>query len=378
MQKVLADFDEAKDPHGGKCGTCHNPHVQDTPAAAVKSCTTAGCHSNWRDEPFHVGASHRSIAAQCLTCHAPHRAKVDASNCESCHLSVRSRGRLRPPLPFDTTKALRRVDATTAPRPPEATYSESRHSVVMVSIRDVGPRPQSGYYATLLERDDVTPQAEYTGVHLLPPPPARADSFPHARHAKLACLACHETGEGHGRLTFEAPRGCTICHHQAPTSARCASCHQKEEYAAAKRMTMTVSVPGHDPNPRPVDFVHALHATRPCVECHTTPVTLAPSPAKAQCKDCHSEHHAAGRTCSACHTIAEPKFAHRTLEAAHQRCDACHTATTIAELTPTRNFCSTCHAAKSKGHYEQKECSVCHFLAEPGVYRSRLTTSSPG
>jgi hypothetical protein len=36
MQKVLADFDPAKDPHGGKCGTCHNPHVQKT-AAAVKT-----------------------------------------------------------------------------------------------------------------------------------------------------------------------------------------------------------------------------------------------------------------------------------------------------------------------------------------------------
>jgi hypothetical protein len=250
--------------------------------------------------------------------------------------------------------------------------------VTTVSFRGGGPGPESCDAATLFEQDEATPQAEYSGVHLLPPPPARADSFLHARHAKLACLACHETGAGHGRLTFEPPRGCAICHHQAPTSARCASCHQKEEYAAAKRMTVTVSVPGHDPNPRPVDFLHALHATRPCVECHTTPVTLALSPAKAQCKDCHSEHHAAGRTCSACHTIADPKFAHRTLEAAHQRCDACHTATTIAELTPTRNFCSTCHAAKSKGHYEQKECSVCHFLAEPGVYRSRLTTSSPG
>jgi len=141
---------------------------------------------------------------------------------------------------------------------------------------------------------------------------------------------------------------------------------------------VTVLVPGHEPNPRPVDFLHALHTTRPCVECHTTPVTLALSPAKAQCKDCHSEHHAVDRNCSACHTIAEPKAAHRTLEAAHQRCDACHTATTIAELTPTRSFCSTCHAAKSKGHYEQKECSVCHFLAEPGVYRSKLLTSQPG
>ena len=116
MRQVLGDFDAAKDPHAGKCGTCHNPHTQKTPEAAAQTCTTSGCHSNWRDEPFHVGANHRRVGARCLTCHAPHQAKVDASNCAGCHADVRSRGRLRPPLPFDTTAALRRTSLT--PRSP--------------------------------------------------------------------------------------------------------------------------------------------------------------------------------------------------------------------------------------------------------------------
>ena len=377
MQKVLADFDEAKDPHGGKCGTCHNPHVQKTAAAAVKSCTTAGCHANWRDEPFHVGASHKQIAAQCLTCHVPHAAKVDASNCEGCHQSVRARGRLRPPLPFDTTKALKRADATTTPGPPDAAYADSRHSVMMGSTRGGGPSVESSDDATLFERDDVRPAAYYADAGLSRPPPGMADPFPHARHAKLACLVCHETGTGVGRLTFKPPRGCAICHHQAPTSGSCSTCHKTNEYTAVKHATMTVTVPGHEPQPRPVDFFHALHTKRTCLECHTTPVTRALSAAQAQCKDCHTDHHAVGRNCSACHRIADPKFAHRTLEAAHQRCDACHTATTVAELTPTRSFCSTCHATKAKGHYDQKECSVCHFLAEPAVYRASLITARP-
>ena len=377
MQKVLADFDEAKDPHGGKCGTCHNPHVQKTVSAAVKTCTTAGCHANWRDEPFHVGASHKAVAAQCLTCHLPHSARVDASNCEGCHVSVRSRGKLRPPLPFDTTKALRRTTAAPAPGPPDATYLGSGHSITMGSMSGGGPASDADEGTTIFARDEVRPAADYIGVRLSRPPPIEADSFRHARHAKLACLVCHETGTGVGRLTFKPPRGCAICHHQAPSSARCAACHETGEYAAVKHTTMTVTVPGHDPRPRPVDFFHAVHSKRTCLECHTSPVTLGLSTAQAQCKDCHTDHHAVDRNCSACHTIAEPKLAHRTLEAAHQRCDACHTAATIAELTPTRSFCSTCHTAKAKGHYEQKECSVCHFLAEPGVYRSRLLTSRP-
>jgi hypothetical protein len=377
MQKVLADFDAAKDPHGGKCGTCHNPHVQKTAAAAANSCTTSGCHANWRDTPFHVGASHKQIASRCLTCHVPHAARVDASDCEGCHRSVRSRGGLRPPLPFDTAKALRRADATPAAGSLVTAFADARQSLMMAPIARGGPAAESGDDAIAFERNDVSPAANYAASPLSRPPPSPAGPFPHARHAKLACLVCHTTGTGVGRLTFQPPRGCAICHHQAPASSRCATCHEKNEYMAVKHTTMTVTVPGHDPRPRPVDFFHAMHAKRACLECHTTPVTLALSTAQAQCKDCHSDHHAAGRNCSACHTAADPKLAHQSLETAHQRCDACHTATTIAELTPTRSFCSTCHAQKAKGHYDQKECSVCHFLAEPGTYRSRLITTPP-
>lgn len=216
-----------------------------------------------------------------------------------------------------------------------------------------------------------------SGTSLTRAPPAAADSFPHARHAsKLACLTCHETGAEHGRLTFEPPRGCAICHHQTPAEARCASCHQTEKYATPKQVTVTVKVAGRDPYARPVDFLHAKHVSRACVECHTTPVTLAPSPDAVQCKDCHGDHHTAGRDCSVCHASADPKSAHKTPETAHQRCDACHTSTTIARLTPTRSLCITCHVEKATKHHEEKECTICHFLVDPAAYRSKLTTSS--
>lgn len=216
-----------------------------------------------------------------------------------------------------------------------------------------------------------------SGTHGSSPPAVTADTFPHARHTTVACLECHALGAGHGRLKFERPAGCAACHHQESNQARCTSCHVTEKYATAKRMTVTVTVAGRQPRPRPVDFLHARHSSRPCAECHTTPGTLAPAPSKAQCKDCHSEHHVAGRTCSACHTLADPKIAHKTLDAAHQRCDACHTATTIARLVPTRSLCSTCHAAKARNHYDQKECTVCHFLADPEAYRAKLSTQKP-
>jgi nitrate/TMAO reductase-like tetraheme cytochrome c subunit len=357
MRQVLADFDERRDPHGGKCGMCHNPHTQETPQAAANSCATSGCHSNWRDEPFHMGQSHKNLGSRCLTCHMPHASKVDASSCQSCHERVRARGPYRPPLPFDTAAALRRSDAV----------PEREHRVSILPPENM-----------LVRLASVDSNLLTAGFGVGPPPaaPAEPDSFPHSRHEKLACLECHQTGDGHGELTFERPRGCAICHHQAPARSRCATCHQTAEYGAPRTATATVRVPGNPPRPRPVEFLHSAHTKKQCVDCHTTPVSLAPEAAKATCRDCHEDHHAAGRSCSSCHRITDPKVAHKTLEAAHQRCDACHTGSTVARLTPTRSFCSTCHTAKTTGHYDAKECSACHFLADPASLRPKLTSRS--
>src|SRR5690349_23204458 len=108
MQLLLKSFDPAADPHRGGCGMCHNPHRDVAPKQALKSCAQAGCHSAWRSVPFHMGAAHRKVAPRCETCHVPHAARVDASDCTGCHAQVRKRGGgLRPPMPFDTTRALR-------------------------------------------------------------------------------------------------------------------------------------------------------------------------------------------------------------------------------------------------------------------------------
>ena len=377
MRAVLADFDEGKDPHGGKCGLCHNPHTQKTAAAAVTSCAT--CHANWRDEPFHTGASHRRVAEQCLTCHVAHKSKVDASECQGCHESVRARGRLRPPVRFDTSAALRRGDtAATASLSANAGHAPVSLAAAHATFRVEPP----------VESPPDLPETAHRGGPFVPDagddamlfasPAAAPDSFAHARHQRIACLVCHQTGTGHGRLTFERPRGCAICHHQAPRQARCATCHQPEEYGAPKAKTVTITVSGHAPNPRDVEFVHSQHAARQCVECHTTPVTLALAPEKAQCSDCHTEHHTVDRNCSSCHRIAEPGRAHTSPEIAHRRCDACHERATVEQLTPTRSFCGTCHAAQRTNHYEPRECTVCHFLAEPAVHRTKLLTAPPG
>ncbi|HEV2751715.1 MAG TPA: hypothetical protein VGV12_14430 [Gemmatimonadales bacterium] len=351
MQAILADFDPVKDPHRGTCGFCHNPHVQKQAREAAQTCASAKCHADWRSDPFHVGKNHRAVSTNCTLCHEPHHAKVDASDCAGCHAAVKERraGKgLTPPLPFDTTAALRRVSAVPAMLP-------------------FGPRKGKGDGPFF---DDPPPGA--------PPPPRggplpAADSFPHARHKALSCITCHTSQSQRSRLTFQPPRGCQICHHQAPKTNDCRTCHTPGELAAPESVTATVTVAGAPPRAHATGFEHATHRALSCFACHTTPVSLDPDQKTLSCAACHDDHHAPGRRCTACHPGDAPEFrvAHAPPAEAHLGCDACHPAAIVARLVPDRMLCLTCHARQAD-HYPTRECTVCHFGATPEHFRPRL------
>ena len=354
MRGLLASFDPAKDPHGGSCGMCHNPHVDVEPTDARKSCSDGQCHADWRGVVFHVGKAHRKVAERCGTCHESHAARVDASDCTGCHESVRQGGRSNPPLPFDTLKALqqsRRLEPE--PDPPPARI----HGLVE-------PGRSRGH-------GDAPPPDDPPGERITPTA-SLADTFSHKTHRQLACITCHSTTSRTSDLTFQPPRGCQICHHQRPAKADCSACHQSEEIAPARAVTVQVQTPRQPPRDRPVGFEHAEHTEVSCTECHVAPVTLAPEPAVAACTACHDDHHAVGRDCAACHRTEAIVEAHARPVDAHRACDQCHTSSTVAALEPTRSFCLACHASETD-HYEQRECSVCHLQATPEQYRARLT-----
>ena len=341
MRTLLATFDPDDDPHGGSCGMCHNPHTDVRPKEALKSCAEAGCHSNWRSVDFHVGAAHRKVAARCQTCHSPHAARVDASDCTGCHAEVRKEGgRMRPPLPFDTTRALQQ------------------------SSRLMEPGRSRG-------RGDMPPPDEPPGSSITAAA-SPSDTFSHQRHRRLACLTCHDLRARGRTLTFEAPRGCQICHHQRPAASNCSNCHQVSELADPRPVTVQVAVFRHSLRPRQVDFDHSSHPEVACVKCHQAPVSLAPTPEAAGCKGCHDDHHRVDRDCATCHRTAQILPAHDSLVDPHLACNLCHASTTVAALTPSRSFCLACHDPKVN-HYAPKECTVCHLQATPEGYRARLT-----
>lgn len=336
MREVMRDFDPVLDPHGGQCGSCHAPHTQRTPAEAANTCGNAGCHADWRKVAFHTGPSHRGVATDCTSCHAPHRASTDASDCQGCHLRVRSASRRSPPIRFDTIAARLRA-------PPE-------------------PLRVAGEVATI-------PRARG---------PAMGSDFPHDPHQRVACLSCHETGDGHGGLTFETPRGCQLCHHESGTERRCTSCHVGNHAPPALARTVTIAMPDRAPVPRSVRFEHARHETRTCTECHSTVVSRAVAPDKAACDGCHVEHHAVGSSCTSCHTAGQLVLdVHRTPGFDHRGCDGCHTKAAIQRLTPTRAFCATCHVDQRSKHYEPRECSTCHFMLTPTEFSPQLLRRVP-
>lgn len=337
------NFDPSRDPHGGACGMCHNPHRQESPAAARASCTTAGCHDDWRKIPFHIGLQHRTTGQSCTLCHLPHQARVDPSDCSGCHAAVRARtrdARVRPPLPFDTTR-VRGVSAG----PPDDGVSHKGKG-------DAPPEP---------------PWRPTTSAALRASP----DTFPHDRHRSFACITCHVTQQAHGRLTFSPPRGCQACHHNDPAKLECTKCHEGGAPAAPQSLVVRVTVAGHAERERPVEFRHGAHEAVRCVGCHTEPVTLDPGPPAATCLGCHDDHHTAARECRTCHGGADPRAAHASLGEMHVACDDCHTGATVALLTPDRAFCQTCHVEQREHHAEQ-ECTVCHFLASPDEFRAHL------
>ena len=347
MQTRLATFDPAKDPHNGTCGMCHDPHAQREVQEAKLSCSNSSCHDTWRSEPFHLGSSHRAVATQCTTCHVPHQARVDASDCAGCHQQVRNRTnqQLQPPLPFDTTAAKERAAADEIPS------SRMRGKGDAPPGWDQGAEP--------------------------PPLPLVADTFSHPRHQSLPCITCHTTRAGQGgSLTFERPRGCQICHHQAPSQSDCSACHQPAELAPARPMLIAIAVLSHPPRERPVGFEHETHATLRCVECHRESVSLRPDSVVVQCASCHVEHHEPDRACTACHATSQIVAAHQLPVEAHQDCDACHAPSRVAQLVPTRSLCLTCHTAQD--HYPEKQCTVCHFQASPEVFQAHLRKESGG
>ncbi len=365
MQTMMTDFDPVAEPHSGGCGVCHNPHEQEQVSDAATTCALAGCHDTWRARPFHVGTRHVNVGENCVLCHAPHSAVVDASDCEGCHAEIaerpdtprRLRERLQRLAPFDTASAIS--------RPIGAAVPGWRHDgAPLGATRDSPGRHIPLFFGA--------------GPPLVSLDPLPPDTFSHREHESLTCLTCHRTSEGHGGLTFAVPRGCDICHHQAPATSDCVACHAGTELATGLPARLTLLVADTARRERDVSFAHAEHESVACVKCHTEPVSLGALSPVTTCTDCHDDHHTAERACLSCHASTTMTTAHTPPVDAHVACDACHRVGTIERLVPDQAFCVTCHEPQRVDHYPERECTTCHMLVDPATFRHRLVRRAAG
>jgi NapC/NirT cytochrome c family, N-terminal region len=332
MQKQMATFVPANDPHKGRCGDCHDPHKQLSPTDSWHTCASSGCHARADTlTSFHRGIPAKALA-DCGSCHKAHAWNLKGDACLSCHKDIFSD---KPPL----------LRSSSIPRPLDTITTTSLSFAHFASAT----RVPAGAAASL---QASSPLRE-----------AHSEPFKHSKHRDLACTACHSaTGAEHGALLVRTKLECESCHHGADprgngTAVACTTCHSSADLARApaqQAVDVKMSV-YRVPKSRTLPFKHAWHSSQECTTCHVTRVTLAVA---RNCASCHEDHHVGTSACITCHAGA--KEAHKRQDV-HQGCagSGCHEDRSTLRLTATRNVCLTCHNDRVN-HKIGRECAKCH------------------
>lgn len=280
------------EPHGGVCGACHNPHEQATPAEAVQSCASAGCH--FRPDtltPFHRGLDGGRLQ-QCTACHSAHDSHIENTTCTACHQDMMQapvQRTARPgPAPGDTL-----VFSHSRHRTLECTRchtSDAEHGAVTVqTFRECQACHHDPQAATVTctrchTRQEIRGEQHRVAQRLTLTTGATSRQLPfaHARHETVECTRCHTRG-----LTMStADLDCASCHrdHHRP-DAVCSSCHTSGEGA----------------------HTLAVHTGCGGSGCHqAVPFTQRPN-TREFCLACHRDmrQHERGQVCTACHAVPQ-------------------------------------------------------------------------
>ncbi|MDT8370149.1 MAG: hypothetical protein RQ745_13155 [Longimicrobiales bacterium] len=350
VMRTLVEIPE-DEPHQAVCASCHNPHEQETPAQAVESCATAGCHDEIEaSTPFHRGLDDHPID-DCSSCHSAHEFRVEGTDCLSCHTDIFD------DLPEGPTPGRRGVggvaSAIRSDARPELQPSASGVRVAFAALRH-DPAPRS-------RLDRLSSHASAPLVQ----DPDGDRRFLHGAHRTLDCASCHSSTESHGALTVEDPVDCATCHHTTEISEGCESCHSPIERAGQPRLsaawTMGFSTGVSDT--RDVSFSHTDHPDAGCATCHLDGLDQ-PVGADA-CESCHVEHHADPFVaCVTCHA-PPPDDAHDV--DSHLGCGGagCHTEIPFAQAPREgREGCLACHT-DLLDHRPEGTCVECHQLPAP-------------
>lgn len=362
MEALWADYDPLLDPHDAECGACHNPHEQERPEVALRSCTDAGCHARPDTlSTFHIGVG-EAIEEDCTGCHQPHVWVRDGNDCASCHTDIPGAVALvpRPPVgayhELNDDRAggwLARDDARASH--PAADLGLGR-GVGFVTLRHVEPEPSNGARATATH----VSAARSTGWSPVSP---QQQSFTHDDHTTVVCTGCHSNARRHGEVTVRTQSDCFSCHHSTQTASAqgCGECHTPADLGREEFVSASVRMSVWDESRvRGLPFGHDGHTTLRCVDCHGGGTRQQ---VQTSCSNCHEDHHESQATadCAACHE--EHRAPVHTAEVHTDGCtgSGCHDSSRYERMDRTRAFCSTCHQDMID-HEPQDTCMSCHLV----------------
>jgi len=222
---------ESPELEGLQCVECHSTSIHEF-APIDRTCATAGCHEGqsvqlgaMSDLTIHCAACHSFVApvadgpgilasdidaallpdyGECLSCHAM-RALVDLpdpdphqGSCAACH------------NPHEQTEPAQAGESCTNAG---CHTDTARLMPFHVGLDEaVAADCVHCHQAHDFSLDGMN----CVGCHAEPEPQDPNATFDHARHADLACAACHTSEESHGALRVVDTEDCRSCHHTEP------------------------------------------------------------------------------------------------------------------------------------------------------------------
>lgn len=352
METLFADYDPLRDPHDARCGACHNPHEQERPELALRSCTDAGCHARPDTlSTFHIGLPD-SVTNECTECHRPHVWSLDGDDCASCHADIATAAALGP---RDTERV-----ATGHRMPP--------HTRVHLAATGYA-HGEAGVRSPPSEETETNPHPPAEIAAPLAPLPdaaatmTRQEAFTHRQHATVECTACHSNRTRHGEVTVRTQSECFECHHATRTAGAqgCGGCHSQAELGRVRQVSAPLRMTVWDAERvRALPFDHDAHGNLRCVDCHGGGIRQR---VQTPCASCHEDHHpqAASTDCAACHE--EHREDAHTAEVHTEGCtgSGCHTEPRYTRMERTREFCTVCHQ-EMVDHEPGQLCMNCHLV----------------
>ena len=216
MRERLADFNPERDPHGGTCGMCHNPHAEREAEGRAQELHRRGVPRGLRRRWTSTGR--RAPEGRDAVRDLSHAARGPGGRLRLRRAATRARRPARHsaasrPLPFDTLKALQRTSGPLDVVPP------SPHGKGDAPIDDPPPRghcPTRSTAPALLAQ-----QPQETPLHHLP----RREVEGEHRHVQGPARVPHLPSPGAVRRPIARP---------ATTHHACRSCRSAERFTCRR------------------------------------------------------------------------------------------------------------------------------------------------